>query len=173
MKLYEIDRGLEEMLIRLEADPETGEIPSDEEKEEILHEIHALASKRRDILVYLAKLVLNARAESAALKEEESRLQRRRQNCDKQETRVMAILDRECDGKKTDLDVATLRYRSVPHVEVTDEGAAVSWLLAQGLEVAVNQPAPTVYKSEVKRLMDKGREVPGCKLVTSRSASLK
>ena len=48
MKLYEINQQLEDLFLRLEPDPETGEIPSDEEG--IIAEINALAMKREDIL---------------------------------------------------------------------------------------------------------------------------
>ena len=173
MKLSEVDKSLQYHLDRLEADPETGEIPSDDQRAEILYTIHELASKRRDILEYLAREALNVRAEAEALQEEEKRLASRRQACERQEERLIAILDRECGGEKTNLGVATLNYRNVPHVEVTDEPAAISWLLGKGLTNAVKYTAPTVYKTEIQRLIKLGRKVPGCKMVTDRHASLR
>ena len=65
MKLYEVNQQIDALLQMLEPDPETGEIPSDEE--EIITRIHDLAMKREDILQYLSKLALNLRAESAML----------------------------------------------------------------------------------------------------------
>ncbi len=56
LKLYEVNQQLEELLIQLEPDPETGEVPANEE--EILEKINTLALKREDILQYLAKLSL-------------------------------------------------------------------------------------------------------------------
>ena len=47
MKLYEVNQQIEALLQMLEPDPETGEIPSDEE--EIITRIHDLAMKREDI----------------------------------------------------------------------------------------------------------------------------
>ena len=44
MKLYEIDQKLEDLILQLEPDPETGEIPANED--EIIAEINALAMKR-------------------------------------------------------------------------------------------------------------------------------
>ena len=41
MKLYDINQSLESLLIQLEPDPETGEIPSNED--EIIAQINALA----------------------------------------------------------------------------------------------------------------------------------
>ena len=46
MKLYEVNQQLEELMARLEPDPETGEIPADEE--EIIARINELAIARED-----------------------------------------------------------------------------------------------------------------------------
>lgn len=170
MKLYEVNQQIEALLYQLEPDPETGEIPANEE--EIIAQINALAIRRDDILQYLAKLTLNCRAESAALKEEEERLKARRGRLEAKESHLMAILDREC-GETTDLGVATLSYRRTSHVEVADEAKAVSWLKRHKFTDAYKVPAPTVYKTEVKKLLSAGQKIPGCKVVEDRSCSLK
>ena len=130
MKLYEINTEIAALLIALEPDPETGEIPSNED--EIIAQINALAMKREDILQYLAKLTLNCRAEIMALKMEEDRLKKRRYDLDAKAERLLKILDRECDGETTDLGVATLSHRKTSKVEVTDETRAVNWLKVHG-----------------------------------------
>lgn len=98
MKLYEVNRQIEDLLYQLEPDPETGEIPANEE--EIIDQIKALAMRREDILQYLAKLTLNCRAEAAALKAEEERLKARRSRLESKEGHLLAILDRECGETK-------------------------------------------------------------------------
>ena len=170
MKLYEVNQQIEALLRQLEPDPETGEIPANEE--EIIAQINALALKRTDILEYLAKLALNCRAEAAALKAEEDRLKARRARLESKEERLIAILDREC-GETTDLGVATLSYRKTSRVEVADEAKAVSWLKRHKFTDAFRVPAPVVYKTEVKKLLGAGQKVPGCKVVEDRSCSLK
>ena len=72
MKLYEVNQQLEDLILQLEPDPETGEIPANED--EIIAQINALAMKREDILQYLAKLILNIRASVTGMKAEEDRL---------------------------------------------------------------------------------------------------
>lgn len=171
MKLYEINAEIEALLAQLEPDPETGEIPADED--EIIARLNALAMKREDILQYLAKLALNHRAESAALKAEEARLKQRREALEKKEARLIMILDRECAGENTDLGVATLSYRKTSRLEVTDEAKAVSWLKRHKYTDAFKVPAPTVYKTEVRRLLSAGQKIPGCMVVDDRSCSLK
>ena len=171
MKLYEVNQQILALLDQLEPDPETGEIPSNEE--ELIAQINALAMRREDILQYLAKLVLNCRAESAALKAEEARLNKRRDSLDTKEERLLKILDRECGGETTDLGVATLSYRKTSKLEVTDETKAVNWLKRHKFMDAIKIVAPTVYKTEVRRLLNSGQKVPGCKVVDDRSCSLK
>ena len=106
MKLYEINSELIDLLDRLEPDPETGEVPAD--YEEIIAQIDALALRKEEILQYLAKLALNYRAETAALKAEEARLKERRDTLSAKEERLIRILDRECDGVTTDLGIRHL-----------------------------------------------------------------
>ena len=171
MKLYEVNAQILALLERLEPDPETGEIPSNEE--ELITQINALAMRREDILQYLAKLVLNCRAESAALKTEETRLKKRRESLEAKEERLIKILDRECGGETTNLGVATLSYRKTSKLEVTDETKAVTWLKRHKFMDAIKVVAPTVYKTEVRRLLNAGQKVPGCKVVDDRSCSLK
>jgi adenylyl- and sulfurtransferase ThiI len=92
---------------------------------------------------------------------------------DARQERLMKILDRECDGQTTNLGVATLSYRKTSRLEVTDEAKAVAWLKRHKFKDAFKVPAPTVYKTEVRRLLNAGQKIPGCVVVDDRSYSLK
>ena len=169
MKLYEVNQAIEgifEMLV----DPETGEILPDET---LLVQLDALQMERSRILEYLAKLVLNTKSQIAAIKEEEQRLRDRRQGYDRKVERLMAILDRECAGEKTDCGVATVCYRKTSRVEVGDDNAAVSWLMENGHTNCYKVPAPEISKSEIKKLLATGAEGPGVALVQDYSCSLR
>ncbi len=109
MKLYEINAEILRLTDAIEFDEETGEILGD--ADELFTQIQSLQMEKKSILEYLAKLVLNIRAEAAAAKTEEQRLKARRDRLAKKEDRLMKILDRECAGEKTDLGVATFAYR--------------------------------------------------------------
>lgn len=171
MKLYEVNAQILVLLKQLEPDPETGEIPANEA--ELIAQINALAMRREDILQYLAKVALNLRAEAAALKAEEARLEKRRESMEAKEERLIRILDRECGGQTTDLGVATLSYRKTSRLEVTDEAKAVNWLKCHKFIDAIKVVDPTVYKTEVRRLLSAGQKVPGCMVVDDQSCSLK
>ena len=171
MKLYEVDQAIQSLLSQLEPDPETGEIPM--EADVILTELNGLQMERSRILEYLAKLVLNTRAEASSLKNEEARLRERRRSLERKDERLMTILDRECGGTKTDCGVATVSYRRTEKVDVADSTAAVQWLRENSHTDCYRIPEPEVNKTEVKKLLKSGTAVPGTTLVQDVSCSLR
>ena len=171
MKLYEINLEIMRLADAIPFDEETGEILGD--VDEFYQQIESLQMEKQRILEYLAKLVLNLRSEEEALKTEEKRLKDRRQRLEKKEDRLIRVLDRECAGQTTDLGVATLAYRKTSHVEVTDSAKAVRWLKRHKYMSCFRVPEPEIAKSEVRKLMHAGTEVPGCCVVSDTSFSLK
>lgn len=171
MKLYEINEAIAQLTDQLDFDPETGEIG--ENFDSIMAQIDALNMERQSVLQYLAKVVLNTRAEAAMLKAEEARLKERRDALIRKEDRLIQILDRESAGQKTPLGIATFSYRKTSHVEVTDSEKAVRWLKRRKYLDCFRVPAPEVAKAEVKKLINSGVSVPGCAVVEDYSTSLK
>ena len=171
MKLYDINRELEQLLEQLEPDPETGEVTPD--YDEIIDRIGMLSMKREDILEYLAKLALDARASAQALKAEEKRLKERRERMEGRQDRLIALLDRECGGQKTDLGVATLCYRKNTRIEIGDEKQAAEWLRLTGHDDCYYVPAPVISKTGLGRLLDAGEDIPGVTRVTGTSCYLR
>ena len=171
MKLYEVNAKIEELLDKLQPDPETGEIPANED--EILSELHALTMKREDILGYLAKMAMDTKAGVQAMKAEEKRLRDRRTRMENRQNHLISILDRECNGQKTDLGVATLCYRKTSHVEITDKGALLFWLKEMGHEDCLRIPEPEISKSDVGKLLDAGCDVLGAQRVNGVTCYLK
>lgn len=171
MKLYEVNQEIENLLEALTPDPETGEIPANED--EIIAQINTLAMKREDILAYLAKLALDVKASVQAMKNEEKRLHDRRQIMEHRQERLISILDRECGGQKTDLGVATLCYRKNTSVEITDKNAALAWLQQTGHDDCYRIPEPEISKLYVGKLLDAGEQINGVKRVTNTSCYLR
>lgn len=169
MKLYEVNQAIEDIFERM-VDPETGEIIGDDA---LMEELGALQMERSRILEYLAKLVLNNKASIESIKEEERRLRERRGTLERKTEKIMEILDRECAGQKTDCGVATFCYRKTARVEVSDLDTAVAWLDENGHKDCYRIPAPEISKTEVKRLLTAGSEVPGVELVQDYSCSLR
>ena len=171
MKLYEVNQAIVDAIDRLDVDPDTGEMGAN--AEEVMEEINALDMERNRILQYLAKLILNLRAESDEIKAEEQRLKKRRTAVDNKVNRIMDILDRECDGKKTDLGVATVCYRKTSSLFVGDEDEAIRWLAENHYDSCLKVKDPEISKTEVKKLINSGVEVPQCEIVEGCSMSLR
>lgn len=169
MKLYEVNQAIED-IFGLLVDPETGEVIPDES---LMAQLESLQMERSHILEYLAKLVLNTRSQVFGLKEEEKRLKERRAMLERKDERLMSILDRECHGEKTDCGVATVCYRKTTKVDVSDDATAISWLMENGYPQCYKVPAPEISKTEVKKLLAAGTEVPGVALVQDYSCSLR
>lgn len=85
----------------------------------------------------------------------------------------MQILDRECDGQKTDCGVATVSYRKTTRVDVSDAAKAVRWLKRNKYTDCFRIPEPEVSKINVKRLLQDGVTVPGVLLTQDMSCSLR
>ena len=169
MKLYEVNQAIED-IIENSVDPETGEFVADED---LMQELSMLQMERGRILEYLAKLVLNNRAAIDASKEEEKRLKERRGLLEHKNERLMGILDRECAGKKTDCGVATVCYRKTTKVHISDAETATMWLEKNGHTNCYKVIAPELSKSEIKKLLVEGKEIPGVGLVQDYSCSLR
>lgn len=171
MTLYEINERLDEVLSRLTVDSETGEVGG--EQIDLMAEIDALEMEKREIIEYLAKKVLNLRSDEAALKAEEDRLKKRRQGMEAAEKSIMNVLARECNGQKTDLGVATVRFTPSQGTVLTDETAAVQWCYANHHEDCLTIALPKVNKDAVKRLLKSGVQIPGAELENRMNSSLK
>ncbi len=169
MKLYEVNEGIMRALVVIEE--EGGEV--NEITMKALQELDDLQMEKDRILEYLAKVVLNTRSEAAAIKAEEERLKNRRKALEIKEERVMAILDRECNGEKTDLGVATVSYRKSESLDVLDKTEAIKWLSAHAHEECIKVPEPEVVKDAVKKLIKTEIEVPGVALVVKNNCSLR
>lgn len=173
MKLYEINEALDILLSSLMVDEETGEVPVD--IDDLIKEIDGLQMERQKVLEYLAKEVINLRADETALKTEESRLKERREKMERREQSILKILDRECKGERTNLGVATLSYRASETTDVVDEKAAIEYLRSHGYTncVSITEPKMSVDKSGVKALIKQGIDVPGITLTKKNNVSLK
>lgn len=171
MNLYELNFEIERLVEELEPDAETGEILGDVET--VCAQINALADEKTNILTGIAKAVLNARATAAMLKEEEQRLRAKRARIEEKEAVLMGVLNRECEGRKTDLGVAEVRYRATKRLEVKDEVEAVDWLYTNKHMDCYKVLDPVIDKKAVRALIETGAVVPGCEIVEGVSCSLK
>lgn len=171
MKLYEVNIAIQQLLDQLDPDPETGEVRADTES--IVEQLGQLQMERQSILEYIAKMVIDIRSDVAALKAEEKRLKERRDKLENKEQRLMAVLDRECCGVKTDCGVATVNYRKVTRVNVGNPAVALRYFQENGFDRCFKTPEPELNKTEVKKVLTAGIIVPGVTLEHDVSCSLR
>ena len=170
-KLFAVNQQIEELMTKLEPDPESGEIKADEE--EIRAMFDRLSLKREDILENLAMMYLNVKAALEQIQAEKAVLEERGRRMRQKKDSLMKILDLECGGKNADLGVANLCHRKNKAVEVTDPEAAYRWLKRKGHTECYRIHKPEIHKEKVAKLLDEGAEIPGLKRVQTVSCYLK
>lgn len=179
MKLWEINIEIERILNRVEwdietgafVDPDTGEIMT---AEELDAELARLDMNRDEILQYLAKKVLNIRADIAGVKPEIKRLQEMKKKLEKKEERLLSIIDRECKGENKDLGVAAFSYR-MSHPLEYDPAAVpdiIAWLEEHEHDDCLKYAEPELRLDPIKKLIKAGNEVPYCKIADKKNGSL-
>lgn len=164
MRLYKINEQMRALFDQLE----DGAAPDD-----IIAQIEALDMQRDEVLRWVAKEALNARADADALKAEEQRLKQRREAAEAKRQRLIDVLARECAGQRTDLGVATVCFRASPRVEISDPGQALKWLEDHGRDDAVKYLAPEISKTALRDIIKGGEIVPGAQMVSDTSCYLR
>ena len=161
MNLYQIDSALAECV-----DAETGEI-LDVEK------LLELNMAREQKIENIALWVKNDVAEAKAIREEEKTLAARRQALERAAESKKKYLDSVLNGEKFSTPRCSISYRKTTSVEVSDMGAVVAWMLANGHDGEVTYNAPTVSKTDLAPLLKNGAEIDGATLVQGVSMGVK
>ena len=171
MKLYEVNLAIMETIDEF-VDVETGEIVGD--TEEMQRRLDMLEMEKNHILEYLAKLVLNYQSDAQAMKDEMDRLKKRKEMYEHRAEKLLAILDRECAGVKTDLGIATVSYRKSTATVVDNPEQAINWLETHGYDDCLKYKQPEIVKTKAKELIQKQEcEIPGVHLEEKNNMSLK
>lgn len=161
MNLYQIDSALAECV-----DAETGEI-LDVEK------LLELNMAREQKIENIALWIKNDVAEAKAIREEEKTLAARRQALERAAERKKKYLDSVLNGEKFSTPRCSISYLKTTSVEVSDMGAVVAWMLANGHDGEVTYNAPTVSKTDLAPLLKNGAEIDGATLVQGMSMGVK
>lgn len=160
MTLYEIDQALLACI-----DMETGEV--DIEKYEQLAE--EKDKKIENIACYYKALT----AEAEAIKAEEKALAERRKAKENKAESLKKFLASVLNGEKFESARCSVSWRKTQAAEITDEKAAIAWLMAHGHDEAVKYPAPTIDKTVLKKIIKGGEAVPGAEVKDSLSMGVK
>ena len=173
MGLYEINHEIQRIEDSVDyvvsdgtwIDMETGEIIT---QEEIEKRYAGLKMEKDEVLRWLAKLVLNDKAE-------EARRKARRAVREKNVERLLAILDRECAGEKKDLGVATASYRVSHFLDYPADKAKdiIEWCKKHRHKEGIGVKEPELSKTELTKLLKAGVNVPNVEMSERKNFSLK
>ena len=162
MKLYEIDRAIEELTSSF--DPETGEALFDEAAFE------ALALQREQAIEDLALSVKNYTAEAKAIREEAAALSERARRAEKSAESAKRYLAYVLNGEKYSSPRASVSWRR--STSVKPEADFVSWAMDNRDDLLrYKDPEPNL--TDIKRALDSGEEIPFVHLETKTSAVIK
>lgn len=154
MKIYEIPGALRELLDRLDADPDTGEVDG-EALAAYAEYTTAAAEKLEGTACYCREL----EAEAATLKAEEDRLAKRRKALENKASRLKTYLmpALEAMGGKVKGVMASLRISKTQAVTVFDIDA-----LPDAFKRVVTKVDPD--KVALKKALKAGEDIPGAAL---------
>lgn len=153
MKIYEIPGALRELLDRLDADPDTGEV--DGEALAAYAEYNAAAEKLEGTACYVREL----KAEADAIKAEEERLAKRRKALENKSERLKNYMmpALEAMGGKVKGVMASVRIGKSQAVYVFDIDA-----LPDAFKRVVTKVDPD--KTAIKKALKSGEAIPGAAL---------
>lgn len=165
MKLYEIDKAIEECL-----DLETGEILDIDRLNEMQME---RTKKLENVALYIKQL----EAEADAIKSEEYMLAERRKAKQNKADRLKGWLAEVLSGQAFETARVKLSFRKSEKVEFTDEFELYSFISSKAATDKtydnVIKYSYNISKTEVGKLLKAGEKIPGAVLVENQNLQMK
>lgn len=167
MNVYEIKKEffeIQELIENEEFSEETGElIDNSKEIQELLNELMSNQADKADNIAYLIK---ESKDTQESLKVEVARLNERKKMFERQEKKLLDLLDYLLSGEKLKTDKFTYSYRSSTSVEIEDD----SLIPAEYLNV---KEVFTPDKKKIKEALADFQEVSGAKLLVKKTLGVK
>lgn len=135
-------------------DMETGEILDE-------HKLDEIEMEFRDKVQNVGLWILDIKDENENLATEIQRLQsRKKQNENKIES-LKKLLNYVTGGKKFKTDLVTVSFRETESVKIGDPSVVIDWAQKTGRDNEVLSYAePTISKTELKKMLKMGEEIP-------------
>ena len=162
MRIYEIDERITELLQNV--DPETGEVMLDYD------ELDALQMERDAKIEALALHIKNRVADSEAIGAEVKRLETRKKVIDNEVSRLKNYLLYVLKGNKFETPKVLCSFRRTKKVECDPD--FIAWAVRNAPDL-LRQKDPEPNKTEIKKRLEKGEEIPFTALSESYSTTVK
>lgn len=157
--LYEINKSIEELTEKM-VDPETGEI-----NEEVMAQLEQLDMDMDEKLENYGLVMKQLMAEASALMDESKALKRRAEVKLNKYGRMEQLAKMVLNGKPKEYKRVKFGFRPSKSVEIVNED-----LVPDKYCIFKNERKP--QKTEIKKLLNAGKEVPGCVLVEHENLQL-
>ena len=157
--LYEINKSIEELTEKM-VDPETGEI-----NEEVMEQLEQLDMDMDEKLENYGLVMKQLMAEASALIDESNALKRRAGVKLNTYGRMDQLVKMVLNGKPKEYKRVKFGFRPSQSVEIINEDLVPDELCNCKIE---RKPV----KSDIKKLLNAGKEVPGCILVEHENLQL-
>ena len=153
--LSEIDALFEDSV-----DPETGEIINPAFEEEL-----AKLMQDRDVgLEQIALLYKDTKSELVALKEAEKDVQKKMTSAERRMEFCKSFLTMQLNGEKFKTALVSVYYQTTSSVDIQDESAIPAEYI---------KTVSTPMKTEIKKAIQAGKEVPGCVIMKTTSTVIR
>ena len=119
----------------------------------------------------MALWALDLKDEQEVIRNEIKRLQARLAAAERKEKNLKEFLGVILAGEKLKTPVVSVSYRASEAVEITDENAVRGFAELNGYDDLLKFRPPEISKTEVKRLIQEGVEIPGAE-ITSRVSTI-
>ena len=162
MKLYEIDRAIEDALEGA-LDPETGEILD----ESLMAAYEQLQMDRTQKIENIVCFIKDLDADAKAIREEEKALAGRRKNCENRAASLRAYLQWALNGEKFQSARGSVSYRRSSSVQVDHNR------LFEIPDEYLRYMEPEPQKNLIREALKDGKDIPGCELVENISMIIK
>jgi hypothetical protein len=133
----------------------------------------ALAMERTAKIVSMVNWVMDVRDDQTALANEISRLKDLLDKAKRKEERLKEFITAILGGEKLKTPTCSVSYRSSSAVEISDENAVRGFAELNGYDDILKFREPEISKTELKRLISEGVEVPGAAIVSRVSTIIK
>ena len=157
--LYDINREIEELTEQM-VDPETGEI-----NEEVMEQLEQLDMDMDEKLENYGLVMKQLMAEASALIDESKALKRRAEVKLNKYGRMEQLVKMVLNGEPKEYKRVKFGFRPSKSVEIVNEELVPD-------EYCVYKTEKKPQKTEIKNLLNAGKEVPGCVLVEHENLQL-
>lgn len=159
--LYEIEQAMLECL-----DLETGEVIDTEM-------LDALRMERTAKLESVALWIKNLESDVEAYKAEMESFAARRKSAERKIEGLKAYLSNALDGAKFSTAKCAVSFRKSQAVEIENEDDFLNWAIQNGRPDLLTVRVPVVNKTEVKRCLKEGEQLPGAVFVERLNLNIK